>query len=155
MRAALNDLPVFEDNNFVAITNGAQAMGHDQARATASAKVLIDELFGCGIQSAGRFVEDQEGGRINQGARDLESLPLTTREIGSSLGDIALNSALARGDDVGDGGIFTGLGDVDIRHGGVPHSQVVSHGALKHEDLLVNHSDRVVQEPRWNLLSRA
>src|SRR6202030_4377445 len=44
--------------------------------------------------------------------------------------------------------------DVHIRYGGVPHRQVVSDGALKHKDLLVNHSDGVVQQSWWNLLSR-
>jgi hypothetical protein len=46
VRSPLHDFSVFENDNFIAIANGAQSMSYDEARAAAAPEILIDVFFG-------------------------------------------------------------------------------------------------------------
>ena len=59
VRSALHDSPALQDDDLVAISNGAESMGNDQASASAAAKVVVDQLLRLRIESAGGFIEDQ------------------------------------------------------------------------------------------------
>ena len=56
----LYDDPTLKNDDLVTVPNRAQAMGDDKARAAPSPQVIVDYLFGVGIQSAGSFVENQD-----------------------------------------------------------------------------------------------
>ena len=57
MGAALDHLAAVHDQDFLAVADGAQAMGHDDAGASAAAQAAIDEQLGQRIQGAGPFVQ--------------------------------------------------------------------------------------------------
>lgn len=56
------------------------------------AQGLIDKGFRLGIKSTGRFVEDQNIGRLDQRSRNSDSLFLATRELSASGADMGLET---------------------------------------------------------------
>ena len=76
--AALHDLAALHDDDLVGITDGAQAVRDDDARAAATAQAFIDMLLGGRIQGAGGLVEDQDGRLPDQRPGDLETLALSS-----------------------------------------------------------------------------
>ena len=78
MRAALNNLAELQNDDLVAISDGTQSVGNNQTRAAASPKVVVDCLFGAGVECARRFVEDEERWIADQGARDFQALTLAS-----------------------------------------------------------------------------
>jgi hypothetical protein len=54
---SFDDSTEFEYDDFISIADRAQTMGHDHACTTTSTKVVINNLFGCCIKRASRFVE--------------------------------------------------------------------------------------------------
>src|SRR4051794_30095990 len=90
MRAALNNVAVFEDEDLIGAPNGAEAMGNDEARAAGEelGQRPLNTQLGQRIDAAGGFVEDQNP-RIGQhGPREADELPLAQREAGASLADL-------------------------------------------------------------------
>jgi hypothetical protein len=85
MGTPLYNLSSVEDNNLITITNGAQAMCNDDAGATPPSDIIINNFFRMGIQSAGSFIKDQDGGIVYQCSGDFQPLTLSTAKIVSSL----------------------------------------------------------------------
>ena len=83
--AALDDPALVEDDDLVAVADGAQAVGDDQAGAAAAAEVVVDERLGHRVERAGRLVEDEQRRVADQGPGDLQPLPLTAREVPCAL----------------------------------------------------------------------
>ena len=71
----------------VAVADGAQAVGDDQARASPTAEVVVDDRLGLGVERAGGLVEHQQARVADQRAGDLQPLPLTAGEVPGPLGD--------------------------------------------------------------------
>src|SRR5206468_12108699 len=129
MSAAFDYFSEFENDNFVTITDGTQSMSDDEAGATSPPEILINDFLRRRIQGAGCFVEYQESWRIDQGTRNLKSLPLATGKIGATFGDVTVHATLARGNDLRDRGIFASLRYMRIGYSGVPHGKVVANRA--------------------------
>ena len=87
MSAALDDAPAGQHDDLVAIADGAQAVGDDQAGAAPTAEVVVDDGLGLGVQGAGGLVEHQQAGIADQRPGDLQPLPLAAGEVPGSLGD--------------------------------------------------------------------
>src|SRR5690349_1927555 len=85
VRAALHHAPLLQDDDFVRVSNGAQAMRDDQAAATATAQVLVDHALGLWIQGAGGLVEHDQRGLPRERPRDLQPLALPAAEIEAAL----------------------------------------------------------------------
>ncbi len=62
MGAALNDPALVQDDDLVAVPDGGEAVGDDQAGAAPPAQVPVDELLGQGVEGAGGLVQDEEAG---------------------------------------------------------------------------------------------
>ena len=105
VRAALHDLAALQHDDLVAVANGAEPVGDDQAGAAAAAQVVVDRLFGRRIERAGGFVEDENRGIVDERARDLEALPLTAAEVAAALFHVPGIAARACGDVVVDRGV--------------------------------------------------
>src|SRR5262245_38896185 len=50
VRATLHDLALIQNNDLVAVADGAQAMGNNEAGTAAPADVVVNHLFGNGIE---------------------------------------------------------------------------------------------------------
>ena len=73
MSSALYHFSALQYDNLIAIANGAQPMGDNQASAAPAPQTVIDCLFGVWIQSAGGFIENQDARPARQSARAISS----------------------------------------------------------------------------------
>src|SRR5690606_20714433 len=81
MGAPLHDLAALHDDDLVGVPDGAEAVGHDNARTAPAPQVPVDFHLGAGVQGAGGFVEDEEAGVIHQGTGDLQALALAAAVV--------------------------------------------------------------------------
>jgi hypothetical protein len=105
----LHDLTTVQDDNFIAVTNGAEAMGDDQASAAAAAKVVIDQFFGLRVKRAGCLIEDNNAWPANQRACDFQPLPLSAAKIPTAFLNPGIVAAVAFDNVVMNGGVFCSL----------------------------------------------
>ena len=118
-----------------------QAMGDEQhGHFAAQAVNGFGKLFGRRrVQGAGGFIEHQDFGAFEQGARNGNALPLTTRKTGTAFADLGLVAIRQGFDGAVDFGQFAGCDDllkVGLRTG---HLQIVQNGAGKEHGLLWHH----------------
>ena len=79
--------PAAEHDDLVAVADGAQAVGDDQAGASPAPEVVVDDGLGLGVQRAGGLVEHQQARVADQRPGDLQALPLAAGEVPGPLGD--------------------------------------------------------------------
>ena len=84
MRAPLHHRTAVEHDNLIAIPDGAQAMGHNDAGTGPASEMLHNAVLGLGIQGTGGFIQDQEYRVTDQGSGDFQALPLPAAEIGGA-----------------------------------------------------------------------
>ena len=90
MGSTLHDVAAFEDDDLVCVPDRAEAVRDDETAASATPEVLVDPLLGLGIERARRLVQHEERRLAHEGARDLESLPLTAAEVHAPFEDLAV-----------------------------------------------------------------
>ena len=98
MCAAFDDAAVIEHEDLVGIDDGRQAVRDDQGGAFARdlLEFGLDDLLGARIQRAGRFVEHEDRGILEQRARDRDALLLAAGQLQAALADagvVALRQA--------------------------------------------------------------
>lgn len=78
MCALFDDVPSFYDHYIIGIADGRKPVGNDDRGFAFSqaAEVLLNGAFCFGVYRAGRFIEDQDGGVLQNGAGNTEPLPL-------------------------------------------------------------------------------
>ena len=143
--SSLDDLAEVHDDDLVAVPNGRQAVGDDQAGAAASPQVIHHALLGRGVECTRGFVKHQERRVLGQRSRNFEPLPLSAAEVASALVERAVVSALPRGDVVVDAGVLGGADQVAVGDRRVPECQIVADRALEHHDRLIDQGQRVAQ----------
>ena len=86
MRALLDDLAVFDDDDFIRIADGGEAVGDDKTGASLheAQQGFLDSRFGARVHAGGGFVEDEDARVSEDGAGDGEQLALSLAEIGSA-----------------------------------------------------------------------
>src|SRR5262249_36237436 len=89
VRADLDDLAAFEDDDAAGVPDGAQAVGDDEAGAALHEfeERALDERFALGIEVAGGFVEDQDARVGEDGAGDGDALLLAAGEAYAAFTD--------------------------------------------------------------------
>lgn len=89
MPSGLDDPPVLEDEDFVSVDDGGEAVCNDDARAPLhqSFERLLNEAFGFGIERGGGFVENENAGIFKDDAGDGDALPLTAGELHTALAE--------------------------------------------------------------------
>ena len=87
--AALNDVALVHDNDFVGMTYRGQPVGDDNAGATLHelVKGVLYGLFALGVECAGSLVEDEDGRIFQYRTGDAEALALSTAEVESAVTD--------------------------------------------------------------------
>src|SRR5262245_23731000 len=98
----------------------------------------LDELFAFRVEVAGRFIEDQDLGRGQNGPGNRQTLLLSAREFDSTFADEGFVLLRQLGDElvsVGAPGCI-----LDFRHRGIMTSisDVVAYRAIKQEDVLLD-----------------
>jgi hypothetical protein len=98
MRAALGDAALVKDDDFVGPDNGRQPMSNDQGGPVArhSLERVLDFLFGRAVERGRRFVEHQNAGVLQHGARDGDTLLLAARQLQAPLADLGVVTAGSR-----------------------------------------------------------
>src|SRR6202041_476409 len=118
--AALNDLPLFHDQNLVGSPNGREPMGDDEGGASVHEirKALLDHLFGFRVEAGSGFVENQNAGLGENGARNRKTLTLAAGKFHAAL---AYHSVVFVGERFGeliDSRGLTGAHDLFLSGGG-------------------------------------
>src|SRR5215470_16064198 len=85
--APLRDSPAVQNDDLVAVPDGTQAMGNDQASTSPAAKAVLNELFHARIQSAGGLVQDQNAGIRSQRPGYFQTLTLSSAQVSPRLLD--------------------------------------------------------------------
>ena len=155
VRPLLDDLPPHHDDDAVGAPDGRESVRDDQGRAVHHEPFdrLLDEAFRLGIERRGRFVEDEDGRVLQEGARDRESLALASRERHAELSDRRVVALRQRDDEfVGIGGLGRGH-DVVHRLARVAVGDIGAHGVVEEEgelgddrDLRPQRAQRVVAD---------
>ena len=78
MRAAFDDASVIEHKDTVGALERQQALGDDKRCAVAHqlGQRLLDQVLGLGVHAAGRVIEDEDAGIVEQGTGDGDALLL-------------------------------------------------------------------------------
>src|SRR5687768_16895539 len=121
VRAALHDPTAIQDDDLVAVADGAQAMRHDQAGAAAPPDLLVDDFLGDRVERAGAFVHAQDAWVRSQRPRDFEALLLTAAKIATRFLNLVVITPAARRNIFMDRRILRRLDDARLRDGRVPH----------------------------------
>lgn len=120
MGAGFGDFAVADDEDEVGIADSGEAVGDDEGGAAAHEGVegVLDEAFAFGIEGAGGFVEDEDGGIAKDGAGDGDALTLATGEFDAAFTDDGFVAVGEGGDEIM--GIGLARGGFDLVLGGVP-----------------------------------
>src|SRR5580704_13681516 len=100
MVAPLAELTFVHDQDGVGGLDGAEAVGDEDARAAGdhAGESEADAMFGVGVDRTRGLVEDEEFGRVGEGAGEADELLLAGGEGGATLAD-GLLEALGEGAD--------------------------------------------------------
>ena len=153
--ALLDRASLGQHDDLVAVAYGAEAMGDDHARATATPQPVVDLRLQHRVEGARGLVQDDQRRPAHQGARDLEPLPLAAAEVSSPFLDMSGIVPGAAGDVAVDARVSRGPDDELVRNGGIPHREVVPHAAREEGDLLAHHRHRLAEDSVGDLFSRA
>ena len=95
--------PVIEHHDPVGVADRRQPVGDDDRGAAARgvAQRLLDQLLGHRVEVGRRFVEHQDAGIADDGARDRDPLALAARHHRAALADERVEPGGQRGDHVG------------------------------------------------------
>src|SRR6185503_10962729 len=83
VRAALDDLAVFEDQDLVRAADGGETVRDDEGRAAAAkcAQAVLDFRLALAVEARRRFIEDEDRRVRENRARDGDALPLPAGEL--------------------------------------------------------------------------
>ena len=117
--ALLDYATAIEDEDAVEAAEGAQAVGGDQGSAPRQEALQGGGYLrlGGGVQVGGGFVEQEQGGVLQEGARQGEALRLPAAEAGAALADGGIVTQRQAADELI--GVCQGGGAPDIFHAGV------------------------------------
>jgi len=110
---ALHDFTLVEDDNFVSILDGTQAMSDDDHGQLAKLNQLFEGLLDLGltlgVQGTGGLVQEKNLGLADESTGDGHTLLLPTRELDSSSSDqslITVRELFSVLDEIVDGGLL-------------------------------------------------
>jgi hypothetical protein len=116
MSSSLDNLPPFQNDDLVAVSDSAEAMRHYQTSTTPTPNVVVDNLLGTGIQCAGGLIHNQDAGIRNESARYFEPLPLSATEVSPAFLNHIVVAAISAGDVFVNAWIFGGLDHGSLFH---------------------------------------
>ena len=119
MRTAFHDMPLFKHDDLVAVADRGQPVGDHDTGDAAVLDSFHQFIFGFGVQSAGRLVQNDNGRILRQNPGNLQALPLSAGQVpavfdqpalvsSGPLQDIVMNLRVAGGNTL-HGIVFAGL----------------------------------------------
>ena len=145
--SALDDLPLVHDQNLVRIHDRRQTMGNHERRASLRDAIEfgLDRLFGFRIECRSRFVEDQDGGILQQRTCDGHALFFAAREFQPAFADFGVVAVRQSDDQRMDMRRARGLFDFVAGRVRTAVQNVVVDGVVKQHGVLRNDRDRIAQ----------
>src|SRR5262245_45577675 len=153
VRARFDNSAALQDDDTMRALNGAEPMRDDEGGPVAGERVegVEQGRFGLGIERAGRLVEDENGGVLQQGAGDGETLTLADRERRAALADNSAVSLRQRGDKIVRPTCPCRRFDVRQRRVRSPVSDVFSDREREEERLLQDDANLLAQTGQGNI----
>ncbi len=104
-----------------------------------------DAVFGLGVDGAGGLVEDQDGGRMGEGAGEADELLLAGGEGGAAFADGLLELLGEGADEVGDVDLFGGAFELGVGDPRAAEADVVGDGAGEEEWVLQDDAEAAAE----------
>ena len=144
MAAALDDATAVEHDDLVGMDDGRQPVGDHQGGAAAAHlfQRALDLLLGARVERAGRLVEQQDMGVLQDGAGDRHALLLAARELQAALADRRLVALRQGHDEVMDARQPGRPLDILARAVGPAVADVVVDRVVEQHRVLRHHADR-------------
>lgn len=138
--ALFRDPTPFDDDDFVGVVDGREAVGdHDRCAALQQGvKGVLHKFFALGVEGRSRFVEDQDFGILEYGSGDAQALALTAREFGAPVADVGVVARRTLHDEVVGVGDFGRSDDLFVRRSPASHGDVVFDGVVEQHGILRN-----------------
>jgi hypothetical protein len=154
MGAALDDGPGTEDEDLVAAADGGEAVGDDDGGAVFHELIqgILDEAFALGIEAAGGFIQDQDGGIGEDGAGDGDALALAAGKLGAALADEGVIPFGHGLDEEMGVGLFGGFVDFGLGGVGFAVGDVFADAAAKEEDFLGDEGEVLAEGGQGHVL---
>ena len=132
------DAAVFEHDGAGGAANGGEPVRDDDDGATLHevAERDLDERFALGVESGGGFVEDEDGGVLQDGAGDGDALAFAAGEAEALFADDGVVALRHAQDEVVGEGVAGGLYDLFGGNIGLAVGDVVAHGVVEEDRLL-------------------
>src|SRR6185503_12890730 len=133
VRAALDDLALLDDQHLVGMTDGAQAVRHDEARATGeqAAESLLDARFGDGVDRARGFVEQENARSREERPHETDNLPLADGEPAAALAHFGFEAVREIVDEVEHTELAGGFADLLVLRGGASETDILENATRK------------------------
>ena len=138
MGAPLHNLSLVQHDDLVAVPDGAQPVGDNDAGNAPRVDGLDDLILGPRVQGAGGLVHDADGGVLAQGPGDLQPLPLPAAQVPSAVQQLVQEAAFPGHDVVIDARVPGRQRHLEVLDGVVPHFDVLAHRVLKQGNVLVD-----------------
>src|SRR5450631_85502 len=141
--AALANLAVFENENFVGSADGGQAMGDDEGGAADHqvGQGFLHVHFRFGVEFGGGFVENQNRRVFEDGAGDGDALALAAAETGAAFTDYGVVALGEFRDEVGGESGLCGGFHASFRDAGQAVADIVPDGVVEEDVFLGDHGD--------------
>ena len=139
---AFHDAALVQHDDLIAIADGGQAVGDDDAGDAALCDGVDDLVLRLRVQGGRRLVHDADGRILGEGAGDFEPLALAAGQVAAAVQQLVRKAALARVDVVENVRVARGQDDLEILDAVVPHLDIVGNGVLKQRDVLINDAHR-------------
>ena len=143
MGASLHDPALIHHDDLVGVSDGRKPMGDVKGGVPARelAKITLNLALGMTVQGGGRFVEQQDTGIFQHGARDRHPLALATGQLKSTLSHHRLVPIWQAHDELVDVGQPCSFLDFGRARGGTSVADVVVQSVIKQHRVLRDDAD--------------
>lgn len=126
MGTAFHHFAPIQDNDLVAIADGAETVGYDQARAAPASQVVVNHFFCFGIQDACCLVENENPRIGNKSACYFKPLSLSPPKVAASFEHQGFISSGPVRDVIVDASILGRVYKHVVGDGAVPQREVLA-----------------------------
>ena len=147
MRAALDDHAVIEHENLVGADDGRKPVRDDERGAVArhAVELILDVPFGMAVERRGRFIEQQDRRRFEDGAGDGDALLFAAGKFQAALADLGLVALRRKADEAVDLRLARRFLDFGVARVPAAVADVVADRIVEQHGVLRHHADRGAQ----------
>ena len=129
---------MFENVDAIRVAHRAEAVGDDEAGAVdhEAFQCLLDEALRLGVHAGGGFVQEENGGILQEGAGDGDALFFTDTEADPAFADLSVEFVRESFDKFPGVGSGQGLPEFVVRGLAFGDDEIVADGAIEEETFL-------------------